>query len=271
MKKLLPLLMILLFIDFNALSQELQNDSRWISASSGLRMRDQPDLSGKKLDVIPYGKRVDFISEKDEELFLAGTNGKWTKVKWEGTVGWVYGGFLSGLNPENALYINDNLNALCLDKWGTNLSLCRVELEGYGFTLQQDGSINSGDYEYDLTETYKYEKGISIGINEGYEWGSTDYEFDAELYSLDEIFKFACTIYGDQYKKYLENGQLILPTSTENWSRDNADGYTVEMFRSEIIDGSFESFRIEEEEGCGKWWYFLIVEGLIRFGNGGGC
>jgi len=273
MKKSLLLFSVIFCIHFDMSSQEFQNDSRWISAASGLRMRDQPNLSGKKLDVIPYGERVNWLAEKDEVVYLAGTSGKWTKVKWGNTTGWVYGGFLSDLyNPDDEDNVEEIIT-LHSKKWGEDMSLCRVELNGYGFTLSKEGEINMGDNEYDLTKFYRYEKGISISINEGYEWGSTSYEFDAEKYTVKEIFSLACEIYGEKYKQYLDTsrGELILPSSTENWTRDNPDGYTTEIFSSEIIDGTFESFRIEEEEGCGVWWYFQILDGHIRFGDGGGC
>lgn len=273
MKKFLLTFLILLCINFNASSQQFQSGSRWISASSGLRMRDQPNLSGEKLDVIPYGERVNWLAEKDETVYLAGTFGKWTKVKWEETTGWVYGGFLSNMHPDNAEFDNEVLKIFYSDKWEKDISLCRVELDGYGFTLNNDGSIREGEYEYDLTKSYQYEKGISININEGYEWGGTSYEFDTKMYAVEEVFALACIIYNEKYSQYLKtkNDQLVLPNSTENWSRDNPNGYSTERFQSEIIDGSFNSFRIEEEEGCGEWWFFLNEDGVIRFGDGGGC
>ena len=106
-----------------------------------------PNLSGKKLDVIPYGTRVTFISEQDEELFLARTNGKWTKVKWGATVGWVYSGFLSDLHPDKSPIQSDKfdpVNELYSDKQGEPMALCRAELDGYGFTLSKDGSVDVG-------------------------------------------------------------------------------------------------------------------------------
>ena len=273
MHKIFLLFLTLLCFDFHASSQEFQNGSRWISASSGLRMRDQPNLNGKKLDVIPYGERVNWVAENEETVFLAGTSGKWTKVKWEGKDGWVYGGFLSSMHPEKATLNTDVLSTFYSDKWGEKLSLIRVELDGRGFTLRKDGSINLGDYEYDVTTVHRYEKGISVSINGGHEWGSTTYEFDTKVYTIEEIFRLASTFYSEKYKQYLntENDQLALPTSTENSSREDTDGYTIGNFQSEIIDGSFESFRIEEEEGCMVWWFFLIDEGFIRFGEGAGC
>ncbi len=270
--------MILLCIDFSTFSQRssYQGGSRWISANSGLRMRDKPNLSGKKLDVIPYGDRVNWLAENDEIVYLAGTNGKWTKVKWGETTGWVYGGFLSGLNPEKSEAaiisdINRSLGTFYTDKWEESISFCRVELKGYGITLTKDGNIREGDYEFNIDKTYRYEKGISVLINEGYEWGGTDFEFDANLYSVEEIFALACSIYSEKYTQYLssEDEQFVLPSSNESWTGTNE--YITERFESVMEADTFKSFRIDEEEGCGEWWFFEIQNGMIRFGKGGGC
>ncbi|MCP4459174.1 MAG: SH3 domain-containing protein [Cytophagales bacterium] len=270
--------LILFCIESNGYGQEFQNGSRWISASNGLRMRDMPDLNGKKLDVIPYGDRVTILVEKDEVLDLGGTYGKWTKVKWGGTVGWVYGGFLIGLHPDSAkssLDIDDYtaLNNLYSNKWDADISFCRVELDGHGFTLNKDGSIREGEFEYDLTKSYQYEKGISIKVNQGYEWGGTVYEFGSGMYTVEEIFELAIVMYDKKYQQYLDtnNNELVLPVSNENWSRENPDSHHLEYFQSKIKEGTFKSFRIEEDDGCSFWWFFEFDEGLIRFGNGNGC
>lgn len=272
MKKIIFLFLALTFFDFSVLSQNFQNGSRWISASSGLRMRDAPNLSGKKLDVIPFGDRVNWLAENDATVYLAGTSGKWTKVKWEETIGWVYGGFLSNMHPDLATFKTDDLSTFYANKWDKDLSLCRIELDGYGFTLNKEGGINPGDYEYDITKSFLYEKGISVSINEGYEWGSNGYEFDTDLYSVEEVFNLACTIYASKYSKYLtsQDGTLLLPNKNENREpRPEEDIYG--SYQSLLEEGEFKSFRIEIEEGCVTWWHFEILDGKIRFGDGGGC
>ncbi len=272
MKIFLFSILIILFTDFKTSCQEFQNGSRWISAENGLRIRDKPNQSAKKLGVIPFGEKVNWLAENDEIVYLAGTHGKWTKIKWGETIGWVYGGFLSEMNPEQSEAeiiddINRSLTTFYSDKWEESISFCRVELIGYGFTLTKKGSIKKGNNEFDIKKTYRYEKGISVLINQGYKMGGRYFEFDAELYTVEEVFALACSVYTKKYKAYLdyENDQFVLPSSSESWNR------TLESFQSTMEGDTFKSFRIDEVDACNEWWYFEIQNGLIRFGEGGGC
>ena len=108
-KRLNPILGISLIWSFLSVSLIFQTNaqetsdfpkSMWASAKSGLRMRDAPNLNANKLKTIPYAQKVNVIQESGDILSLAKTQGKWTEVQWESNRGWVYGGFLSDLNPK---------------------------------------------------------------------------------------------------------------------------------------------------------------------------
>ena len=209
MKTALFLLLLMQFSVISVFAQDFNpNISKWISAKSGLRMRDAANLEGKKLEVIPFGEKVRWHDEKDEIVYLADTRGKWTLNEWKGDLGWVYGGFLSDLNPEKSQAEIDNyteLTELYYTKWGKSMVLGSVEVSGYGFRQKTDGTLSLGDGEYDIEKSYRFEKGVSLYLNEGYEWGGTDYEFDAKKYTIEEVFNLAITIYRSRYAKYLES------------------------------------------------------------------
>lgn len=67
---------------------------KYVMAAGGLRMRDAASAKGKKLGTIPEETAVEVIEETGKPLTISDKTGKWTKVKWDGKEGWVFGGFL---------------------------------------------------------------------------------------------------------------------------------------------------------------------------------
>jgi hypothetical protein len=76
-------------------SQENINEPRWITADAGLNMRDAPNLNAKKIGLIPYGEQVLLIEETGNPITISGATGKWSKIKWKGKMGWVFGAYLA--------------------------------------------------------------------------------------------------------------------------------------------------------------------------------
>lgn len=77
------------------------NGVRYVAVKDGLNMREEPSPTGKKMLTIPYRQEVLRLYEKAESFTIDKTEGKWTKVTWQGKTGWVFGGFLS-LNAPDA-------------------------------------------------------------------------------------------------------------------------------------------------------------------------
>lgn len=95
-KKLISASFILFFgaISGIVLFADTAKDAR-ISAKSGLRLRDRPALTGKKIALIPYNSEVLVLEEKNNKVVLNGRKGQWTRIQWGKKTGWVFGGFLS--------------------------------------------------------------------------------------------------------------------------------------------------------------------------------
>ena len=87
-------------------SSRLYNDTMYVEANGGLRMRAAANTSAAKVVTIPNGSQVIVLEESGEEIQLSGKSGKWAKVKFVDKEGWVFGGFLSDKKAEAANEIN---------------------------------------------------------------------------------------------------------------------------------------------------------------------
>lgn len=61
---------------------------------SVLTMRTEPHIKGPFVLSIPHRAEVIVIQEADRTETITGKTGKWTKVRYKGSEGWVFGGFL---------------------------------------------------------------------------------------------------------------------------------------------------------------------------------
>ena len=254
----------------------------WASAKSGLRMRDAPNLNANKLKTIPYAQKVNVIQESGDILSLAKTQGKWTEVQWESNRGWVYGGFLSDLNPklvdgDKMSELLNTLSELYSKKWDTAPFLCRVMVKGRGYHINEEGDLIPGihmrngelseAFEYEFNITFHFENGIGIIKKDGWELGSEEYSFPKSLFNIKEVFSIAVKRYGDQYKEFMSVIEgALLPTSNQSFYREEVV-YAPKDYKVIIKNGLFNSFRIEEVENCGDSWHFEVGEKLIVFGH----
>jgi hypothetical protein len=65
-------------------------------------MRSSSQLKSKIIAVIPEGTRVTLVSEKGKEITISGVKGKWSRVKWKGKTGWVFGGYLAEISSDKS-------------------------------------------------------------------------------------------------------------------------------------------------------------------------
>ena len=71
----------------------------FVSAGSGLILRSEPNQTAASLGVIPYRTKVDILEKKAESVTIGADTGSWTKVRYGQQAGWVFGGFLSSMEP----------------------------------------------------------------------------------------------------------------------------------------------------------------------------
>ena len=69
------------------------------TARDGLRLRAAPGLRAKIKGLIPHNSPVRVLQERGRRVSIQGKKGRWTKVNWNGSTGWVFGGFLQPVGP----------------------------------------------------------------------------------------------------------------------------------------------------------------------------
>jgi len=62
--------------------------------TESLNMRSEPNLSSSIIMKIPNKSRVSILYYDDIEYFLDGANGKWCRIQYNETEGWVWGNYL---------------------------------------------------------------------------------------------------------------------------------------------------------------------------------
>lgn len=125
---------------------------RYVSAQAGLRMRDKPDLDGEKLGVIPYNTKVKMLQITGDKMFIAGETGYWTEVDYNGSRGWVFGGFLSP--TINGWFEKLSLKDRLVGHWGSGGHWTGIYFNFYDYSacsIIYDGTEGSasGTYTFD--------------------------------------------------------------------------------------------------------------------------
>ncbi|MDD3147432.1 MAG: SH3 domain-containing protein, partial [Candidatus Riflebacteria bacterium] len=74
-----------------------------VNAKSGLSLRATPAASGKLLQKLPHGTRIEILDKNGPAAQIEGLNGNWFKIKNKSNIGWVFGGFIKAA-------VNDQTN-----------------------------------------------------------------------------------------------------------------------------------------------------------------
>lgn len=68
-----------------------------VMAFSGLKIRTAPNIHGEVLKVIPFGQVIQVLERSGPSQTIERIEGQWIKIKYQGTEGFVFDGFLSNL------------------------------------------------------------------------------------------------------------------------------------------------------------------------------
>lgn len=78
----------------------VNSDYLYVTAPSGLSLREFGNLSSKKLAVMPYGTKVKVLSiEENQTMNVAGIKGGMNEVEYNNKKGFAFNGYLSTLFP----------------------------------------------------------------------------------------------------------------------------------------------------------------------------
>ena len=97
MKYISLFLSLLIFNSIYSIDSYQANEILNVLTISGIRLWDEPE--GNVLQKVPYGARVVTLESKNFNYpkTMEGIKGAWVKVNFNGNVGYVFDGFLSGL------------------------------------------------------------------------------------------------------------------------------------------------------------------------------
>lgn len=65
-----------------------------MTLKGGLSFRDKPSTKSRQIDLIPTGTKLQILDKEGGILIINGQKGRWVKVKYKRTSGWVFSGFL---------------------------------------------------------------------------------------------------------------------------------------------------------------------------------
>ncbi|MCB1172494.1 MAG: SH3 domain-containing protein [Leptospiraceae bacterium] len=161
-------------------NQDSNSISMFVAANSGLVVRDAPNTKGKKLGVLPFGSEVNVVKQAPDQVSIGGKHGRWTQIDFEGTQGWVFGGFLTANVPAKprapivtSLQAGDTACYVDLDYDGrkeskmANFEVCDMDLVGKRILFTTiKGSVAAascqGDPECSATETVELINSVEI-------------------------------------------------------------------------------------------------------------
>lgn len=91
-----------------------ETQTRYIAAAGGLRMREQASLDAPKLNVVPYGKKVQVVSSDAAPISpISGLSGEMVKVMYGKKQGYVFSGYLSSVPmPQKGQFPEDYIKEL---------------------------------------------------------------------------------------------------------------------------------------------------------------
>jgi len=103
MKKILLILILTLMTNLYAV-----DNTKYVTAPSGLRLRENPDINSKVILTIPCNEKIEIIEEKNGIVTFEKVTGKWTKIKYQKNIGWVFGGFLGNISSSRIISITSS-------------------------------------------------------------------------------------------------------------------------------------------------------------------
>ncbi|MBN1616311.1 MAG: SH3 domain-containing protein [Spirochaetales bacterium] len=177
-----------LFIFVLALGYSQQALYGWITSPEGLRVRSSAELSGTITGVIPFGEKVSIVSFGSKYEEIDAKLAKWIEIKKGSVQGWVYGGYISILDPK--LFKEKNKLRISVQNISQNSKLWLPEDRGRFHVFAPDGSYRTGQYESGLggSGTYTLKGGkIHVSYTISDDSGMVS-EKESDTFQIDSIY-----------------------------------------------------------------------------------
>ncbi len=145
-------------------SRSSQSEAQWFksNAKPSLVVRSKPDVSAGKLGNIPYGGKIKVLKVVSQRESIGGRTGRWVKVNWQNTTGYVFDAFLE---PADTMRtgVNSSQESDGMDREvAMQLGLFSMVAEEEGFSFTHDvvtGKLtegNSKEYTFQLRQGKEY-------------------------------------------------------------------------------------------------------------------
>lgn len=165
---------ILLFL---GLMLNLAAHSQWhtVTATSGLRVRDQPSLEGNRLTSLAHRFPVYVLERSSETLTVDGRTAPWAKIGFHDTAsntwkeGWAFSGFLAALEERpNAERAWPSLAG----RWvsvpkAPNEPVKRLTIDRDGFDFDAHRSSTSPIFGFEFDDIHRAVQRYSTGVGDG--------------------------------------------------------------------------------------------------------
>ncbi|MCR9141328.1 MAG: SH3 domain-containing protein [bacterium] len=90
---------LIAFLSALACGEKAGANLSYVTAPSGLVLRESPATDGKRLQLIPYATGVEVLEVQAQSETIGDRQGKWTRVQHADASGWVFGAYLSATAP----------------------------------------------------------------------------------------------------------------------------------------------------------------------------
>lgn len=81
--------------------EEVPKGQLWVTTEKGLWLREEPNVNGKQIILIPFKEMVNIYEITDKDDTVSGVTDRWGRVKYNDKMGWAFRGFLNNVDPNN--------------------------------------------------------------------------------------------------------------------------------------------------------------------------
>ncbi len=212
----------------------IKDDYVYITAPSGLSLREYNNLDSKKMTVMPYGTKVKVITiEENETMTVAGIKGGMNQIEYNNKTGYAFNGYLSSFFPPEK---NSNAKQYVEDLKSTHPNATYTKITG-------GTASNPTETETVLLPTTKWHEGFT---------------FAQRLFDLPLAFAFPSpkgrdgeNITNPKQPDYLFLSKLVVA---------RAENQLQQIAYSQAGEGYQSSITISQEEDMMKIEYVTVVD-----------
>lgn len=161
-------ILIVLFVVVNICSAQQKNKDFFVWAKNGLSLRSSASTDAKKVETIPYGERVKFLSYDKNYYTVTEFKGfdysdGWVKVNYNNTEGYVFNGYLSPITPPELNTDKSPVNSILQYIKNNHKQLDKKITEYYFGCTGEDCQESAAIYTFEGGITYSYWSGEGGG------------------------------------------------------------------------------------------------------------